>query len=83
VSSADKGGSSDATSALFSRKSSRFFEIYGVRTDWEGGGELIQCGHFADKEGGSIFCDFERMSFMDVSGCHLWTVPKFNYLSRK
>jgi len=30
-----------------------------------GGGEVSQCGHFADKEEGSIFRDFVRTSFMD------------------
>jgi len=53
------------TSELFGAKNSGFFEIYGVRTD-KGGGELSQCGHFADKRGEeSIFRDFVRTSFMD------------------
>jgi len=52
------------TSALFCAKIIGFFEIYGVST--RTGGELRQCGHFADKgQGGSISRDFVRMFFID------------------
>jgi len=54
------------TSALFGAKNFRFFKIYGVSVRTKR--ELSQCGHFADKgEGGSIFRDFLRTSFMDAS----------------
>jgi len=53
------------TSAPFGAKNFEFFEIYGVSARTRGRG-LSQCGHFSDKgEGGSIFRNFVRTSFMD------------------
>jgi len=53
------------TSALFSAKSIRFFEIYGVSARAR---RLSQCGHFADKEGGGQFLAI-------LCGRPLWTAP--------
>jgi len=53
------------TSALFGEKNFKFLEIYGVSTRTR---RLSQCGHFADKEGGSQFLAF-------LCGRLLWTVP--------
>jgi len=63
---AGKGeGYSDSASALVSPKNFGFFEIYGLsaRTSEERG--LSQCGHFSDKEEGSVFRDLVWTSFMD------------------
>jgi len=54
------------TSSLFDAKNFRFFEIYGVYPRTRGKGELSQCGHFADKEGGGQF-------FAILCGRPLWT----------
>jgi len=57
------GGVQMRTPALFGAKNTKFM-VYLPR---QGGGVLSQCGHFADKGGGVIFCDFVRMSFMNGS----------------
>jgi len=48
-------GSSDEDVRTFGAKYFEFFEIYGVSAQTRGR-ELSQCGHFADKGEGSIFC---------------------------
>jgi len=55
------------TSALLGAKSFEFFEIYGVRKDKRGEGEVEPVRTFFGQEGEGMtnFCNFVRTSFMD------------------
>jgi len=59
-----EGGSSDADVRTFWCKHNGFFEFM-VCSHGQGEGVLSRCGHFANKEEGSIFRDFVRTSFMN------------------